>query len=106
MSDVWHLPERTDAQNKMIKYASANALRIITNEITIFNTNTEIHQITRRALPDQMIQYKHALMMYKLLRNCIPDNEFMHPSQSQPETTTPQFFENPKLQCGPQYTAE
>ena len=62
----------------MIKFASANALRIITSEITIYNTHTEIHQMTKRALPDQMIQYKHALMMYKLIKQCIPDNEFMH----------------------------
>ena len=62
----------------MIKFASENALRIITCEITIYNTHTEIHQMTKRALPDQMIHYKHALMMYKLLRQCIPDNEFMH----------------------------
>ena len=76
-SEVWHLPERTTTQNKMIKFASANALRITTNEITIYHTHTEIHQMTNRALPDQMIQYKHALMMYHLLRKCTPDNEFM-----------------------------
>ena len=34
--------------------------------------------MTKRALPDQMIQYKHALMMYTLFRQCMPDNEFMH----------------------------
>ena len=62
----------------MIKLASANALRIVSNNIKIFHTHTEIHKMTKRALPDQMIKYKHALMMYKLLRNCMPDNEFMH----------------------------
>ena len=62
----------------MIKYASANALRIVDYEITIFHTHTEIHQMTKRALPDQMILYKHALMMYKLFRQCTPDNEFMY----------------------------
>ena len=72
------MPERTVAQNKMIKHASANALRIISKEITIYHTHTEIHQMTKRALPDQMIRYKHALMMYNLFRNCMPDNEFMH----------------------------
>ena len=77
-SEVWHLPERTTAQNKMIKFASANALRIITNEITIYHTHTEIHRMTNRALPDQMIQYKHALMMYKLFRQCTPDVEFIN----------------------------
>ena len=77
-SEVWHLPERTTAQNKMIKFASANALRIISNEITIYHTHTEIHQMTKRALPDQMVKYKHALMMYKLFRQCMPENEFIH----------------------------
>ena len=77
-SEIWHLPERTTAQNKMIKNASANALRIITNEINIYHTHTEIHQMTKRALPDQLIKYKHALMMHKLFRQCMPDIEFMH----------------------------
>ena len=39
-SEVWHLPKRTASQNKMLKHASANALRSITNEITIFHTHT------------------------------------------------------------------
>ena len=62
----------------MIKFESANALRIISNEITIYHTHTEIHQMTKRALPDQMVKYKHALMMYKLFRQCMPENEFIH----------------------------
>ena len=76
-SEVWHLPERTVAQNKMLKCASANALRIITSDITIFHTHTEIHSMTKRALPDQMLKYKHALMMYKLFRQCTPETEFI-----------------------------
>ena len=67
-SEVWHLPERTNAQNKMIKSASANALKTITNEITIFHTHTQIHNMTKRALPDQMLKYKHALMLYKTIQ--------------------------------------
>ena len=54
------------------------SLRIISNEITIYHTHTEIHQMTKRALPDQMVKYKHALMMYKLFRQCMPENEFIH----------------------------
>ena len=77
-SEVWHLPDRSTEQNKMIKFASANALRIISNEMTIYHTHTEIHKMAKRALPDQMIQYKHALMMYKLFIHCTPDNEFVH----------------------------
>ena len=77
-SEVWHLPERTTSQNKMIKNASANALRTITNEITIYHTHTQIHAIAGRALPDQIIKYKHALMLYKLMRHCLPNEEFVH----------------------------
>ena len=62
----------------MEKLASANALRIVTNEITIYHTHTEIHQMTKRALPDKMVKYKHALMIYKLFRQCMPENEFIH----------------------------
>ena len=34
-SEVWHLPDRTAAQNKMIKFASANALRTISKKLKI-----------------------------------------------------------------------
>ena len=53
------------------------ALRIISNDIKIFHTHTQIHSMTKRALPDQMIKYKHALMMYKLFRQCTPEPEFI-----------------------------
>ena len=62
----------------MIKSASANALRTITNEITIYHTHPQIHAIAGRALPDQMIKYKHALMLYKLIMQCSPSEEFIY----------------------------
>ena len=43
----------------------------------IFHTHTQIHNMTKRALPDQMLKYKHALMLYKLYRQCIPNEEFI-----------------------------
>ena len=105
-SEVWHLPERTSSQNKMIKYASANALRIITNEITIFHTHTQIHNMTSRALPDQMIRYKHALMLYRLMRQCTPTEEFIQlnfQANLNQRPTIPQFYQISKLQCGKQH---
>ena len=75
-SEEWHLPSRTEAQNKQLKFASANALRIC-DKFTIFNTHTEIHQATKRAMPDQYMNYKHALLMYNLFRKCSPDEEFV-----------------------------
>ena len=56
-SEVWHLPGRSMAQNKKLKFASANAVRSCDRSMTIYNTHTEIHINAKRALPDQMINY-------------------------------------------------
>ena len=44
----------------------------------VANNDTKMTNYIDRALPDQIIQYKHSLMMFKLLRQCTPDNEFVH----------------------------
>ena len=77
-SEVWHIPGRTAAQNKKLKLASANAIRSCDRTLTIFHTHTQIHSISNRALPDQMLNYKHAISMYKLFNTCQPDTEFIN----------------------------
>ena len=73
-SEIWHIPGRSIAQNKKLKLASANALRSCNKNLTIFHTHTQIHSCT---LPDQILNYKHAIMMFKLFNNCQPENEFV-----------------------------
>ena len=60
----------------MIKYASANALRTITNEITIFHTHTQIHTMTNRAMPDQMIKYQIAPSCQNNLEIFVPCSHY------------------------------
>ena len=43
-----------------------------------FDTHTLIHKTANRALPDQMINYKQAIMMYKLFNTCQPELEFVN----------------------------
>ena len=76
-SEVWHIPGKTIAQNKKLKLASANAIRSSNKTLTIFHTHTYIHSISNRALPDQMLNYKHAIAMYKLFNHCQPETEFI-----------------------------
>ena len=76
-SEVWHLPGRSIMQNKKLKLASANAIRSCNRNLMIFHTHTQIHTIAQRALPDQMLNYKHAISMYKLFNNCQPETEFV-----------------------------
>ena len=53
-SEVWHLPGRSQSQNKKLKLASANAIRSCDNSLSIYNTHTQIHKSADRALPDQI----------------------------------------------------
>ena len=52
-------------------------LRSCNKNLTIFHTHTQIHSLSARALPDQILNYKHAIMMFKLFNNCQPENEFV-----------------------------
>ena len=65
------------AQNKKLKLASANAIRSCDKSLTIFHTHTQIHSIANRALPDQMLNYKHAISMHKLYNHCQPETKFI-----------------------------
>ena len=37
-----------------------------------------MHKSADRVMPDQMLNYKHAILMHKLFNTCQPDLEFMH----------------------------
>ena len=76
-SEIWHILGRSMAQNRKLKLASANAIRACDKSLTIYNSRTQIHREAKRALPDQMLNYKHAITMYKLFNNCQPETEFI-----------------------------
>ena len=102
-SEVWHLPSRSATQNKKLKFASANALRSCDNTMTIYNTHTEIHDNAKRALPDQMINYKQAITMYKLFHTCQPEQEFLHLNfqlNQNPRIQTVNFFTRQNYETG------
>ena len=46
--------------------------------MTIFSTHTEIHRKAKRALPDQMINYKLSITMHKMFQTCQPEQEFIN----------------------------
>ena len=57
--------------------ASADAIRSCDKSLTIYHTHTQIHSAAERALPDQMLNYKHAISKYKLFNHCQPETEFI-----------------------------
>ena len=69
IAEIWHIPGLTLAQNKSLKFTSANALRLCVPGITIINTHTEIHNLSKWALPANVCLYRHVIMLYKLMPN-------------------------------------
>ena len=77
-AEVWHLPGLALKLKKSIKLASANACKnCIPRENSHLLTHTEIHNRAKRALPDDMCTYRHAIMLHKLMRSELCDNEMM-----------------------------
>ena len=76
-SEVWYIPGPSQSQNKKLKLALANAIRSCDKRLTIFHTHTQIHSAANRALPDQMLNCKHAISMFKLFNQCHPETEFI-----------------------------
>ena len=69
-AEVWHLPGLALKLKKSIKLASANACKnCIPRENSHLLTHTEIHNRAKRALPDDICTYRHALMLHKLMRS-------------------------------------
>ena len=103
-SIFWHIPGLQMKLKKNIKLASANACKLcIPRENVHLLTHTDIHTQAKRALPENMCMYKHALMLYKLLRRDLCDNEMMHLNfqiADNERSTKMSFFKRQKYDVG------
>ena len=103
-AEVWHIPGLQLKLKKNIKLASANACKLcIPRENVHLLTHTDIHAQAKRALPESMCMYKHALMLYKLLRSNLCDDEMMHLNfqiVDNERSTKMSFFKRQKYDVG------
>ena len=102
-SEIWHLPGRSILQNKKLKFASANGLRSLDRSMTIYNNHTQIHNNSKRALPDQVINYKMALTNYFTHVN---QNKNLSISKSESKNTTRELRHQTKLWHWKEHYAE
>ena len=103
-AEVWHIPGLQLKLKKNIKLASANACKLcIPRENVHLMTHTDIHAQAKRALPEKMCLYKHALILYKLLRHDMCDDEMMHLNfqiADNERSTKMSFFKRQKYDVG------
>jgi hypothetical protein len=76
-SEIWHLPKLNSHLHTLIKSASASALKLCTKNYNYQMSYDILHKINDRALPTQMIFYKHALSLFKTYHSQIPRFEWV-----------------------------
>ena len=64
-SDIWHIPCLSPILKRQLLAASASALKICTPSYNYLMSYKNLHYINKRAMPEQMMRYKHAILLYK-----------------------------------------
>ena len=76
-SEIWHLPTLNANLKRNIRSASANALKICTPNYNYLMSYDYLHTVNKRAQPYKILQYKLALMLFKIVRDQIPSREWL-----------------------------
>ena len=76
-SEIWHIPKLKPCLKNKLKSASANALKLITRNYDRMMSFNDLHSVNNRALPDQMLKYKHALLLFNIYNNEVPHFEWL-----------------------------
>jgi hypothetical protein len=64
-SEIWHIPSLNPNSKQLLMSASAKALRLSINNHSTVYSYIDMHKITNRAIPSQMLLYKHAILLFK-----------------------------------------
>ena len=71
-SEIWNIPTiHKDLKTKLLS-ASSNALKLCTPTYHDRMSYIELHKINKRATPVEFCNYKHALLLYKLIHTELP----------------------------------
>ena len=76
-SEIWHLPTLAPQLKQLLLSASATALKLSQKMPDRMQSFINIHTECKRALPEQMINYKHAILLHKLYNDESPEIEWI-----------------------------
>ena len=76
-SEVWHIPHLKPPLKQLLLSASANALKLSQRSPNRYESFIDIHKSCDRATPNQMMNYKHAILLHKLYNNNQPSADWV-----------------------------
>ena len=68
-SEIWHIPTNTHRCKTQLMSASAAPLKLCNNYYDRSVSFIDLHKQNKRATPDKMMKYKHAIQLHKIY-NC------------------------------------
>ena len=71
-SEIWHLPNLKNTLKQKILSSSAKAIKICVKFCTNDTSFLRLHEIYKRATPENYLIYKHALCLHKLVNSKAP----------------------------------
>ena len=91
-SEIWHLPKlKTDLKQHLLS-ASAKALKLSKPNPDPFESFVNIHKSCKRALPKQLPEYKHAILLHKIYNEKIPPMDWIELTFNETITSRETFF--------------
>ena len=95
-SEVWHIPALKPEIKQTLFSASARALKISQHTPNRFESYRDIHLNCKRAHPNQMIIYKHSIILHKLYNTQTPQMDWIHLNFNQTFTSRQTTFKTIK----------
>ena len=91
-SEIWHLPSLKPELKQLLLSASAKALKLCERTPDPMESFTNLHVKLKRALPNQIMQYKHAILLHKLYNERMPNADWVEMNFNQIITSRQTLF--------------
>ena len=96
-SDIWHIPSLKPALKQLLLSASAKAIKVCMYKPSPMISFIDLHKLNKRATPNQLLNYKHALLLYNIYNENQPSAEWLALNFNQIITSRQTSFQISKL---------
>ena len=91
-SEIWHIPGLKPILKQQILSASARALKISQRNPDPMDSFINIHHECKKALPNQIMEYKHSILLYKIYNLQTPKLDWIDLNFNQLLSSREKFF--------------
>ncbi len=76
-SEIWHIPTLNPHSKQLLLAASSKALKLCIKDYTVLYSYENILTLTKRATPQQLSTFKHAIRLFKLYNKTMSTSDWV-----------------------------